>query len=258
MKGYAVVASAAMMAVAGTAQAATIVVAPGAMQGWTTPASESANGSIGITGTQPRSGNGSLELTGDRSRAVLGTLYPSVLSPTIAALSNVVSLTFDWQVATGSTSNYNALYTPALRLIISNGKDPKKEMIWEGVYNNTYNTTSQGIWYTSGANDKFYIGAGNENSGKSVASWAADTSLAGWNVVGISVGHGSGAGLGYHAFADNVTLTTTSGATTYNFERTAPAAVPEPGTWALMILGFGIVGYAMRRRTVRYNGRRLV
>ncbi|WP_294198354.1 FxDxF family PEP-CTERM protein [uncultured Sphingomonas sp.] len=27
------------------------------------------------------------------------------------------------------------------------------------------------------------------------------------------------------------------------------SAVPEPGTWALMILGFGVVGYAMRRRT---------
>jgi hypothetical protein len=31
------------------------------------------------------------------------------------------------------------------------------------------------------------------------------------------------------------------------------AAVPEPGTWALMILGFGVVGYAMRRRpSVRF------
>ncbi|WP_341207097.1 FxDxF family PEP-CTERM protein [uncultured Sphingomonas sp.] len=31
------------------------------------------------------------------------------------------------------------------------------------------------------------------------------------------------------------------------------SAVPEPGSWALMILGFGIVGYAMRRRpSVRF------
>ncbi|WP_058756032.1 DUF4394 domain-containing protein [Sphingomonas endophytica] len=28
----------------------------------------------------------------------------------------------------------------------------------------------------------------------------------------------------------------------------AIAAVPEPGTWGMMILGFGVVGYAMRRR----------
>jgi hypothetical protein len=27
-------------------------------------------------------------------------------------------------------------------------------------------------------------------------------------------------------------------------------AVPEPATWAMMILGFGLVGFAMRRRTV--------
>lgn len=38
---------------------------------------------------------------------------------------------------------------------------------------------------------------------------------------------------------------------TYNYTPTAQlGAVPEPATWALMILGFGAVGYAMRRRKV--------
>ena len=32
------------------------------------------------------------------------------------------------------------------------------------------------------------------------------------------------------------------------FKRSAVAAVPEPGTWAMMLAGFGIVGGAMRRR----------
>ena len=29
------------------------------------------------------------------------------------------------------------------------------------------------------------------------------------------------------------------------------ASVPEPATWAIMILGLGAVGYSMRRRTVK-------
>jgi hypothetical protein len=36
------------------------------------------------------------------------------------------------------------------------------------------------------------------------------------------------------------------------------AAVPEPATWALMILGFGTVGYAMRRRKATVHGAQLV
>jgi serralysin len=31
------------------------------------------------------------------------------------------------------------------------------------------------------------------------------------------------------------------------------AAVPEPATWAMMLLGFGAVGYSMRRRKVGYK-----
>lgn len=46
--------------------------------------------------------------------------------------------------------------------------------------------------------------------------------------------------------AGNRTITGTVG--------TQAAAVPEPATWGLMILGFGAVSYAMRRRqTIRFN-----
>ncbi|MBJ7410108.1 MAG: PEP-CTERM sorting domain-containing protein [Phenylobacterium sp.] len=37
----------------------------------------------------------------------------------------------------------------------------------------------------------------------------------------------------------------------YRIEITGPATVPEPGTWALMILGFGAVGIAARRRSIK-------
>lgn len=47
-------------------------------------------------------------------------------------------------------------------------------------------------------------------------------------------------------------LTGTAGAYGGNVTFTA-AAVPEPATWALMILGFGVVGYSLRRRpSVRF------
>jgi hypothetical protein len=31
------------------------------------------------------------------------------------------------------------------------------------------------------------------------------------------------------------------------------AAVPEPGTWAMMLLGFGAIGFSMRRRRTQQN-----
>lgn len=35
------------------------------------------------------------------------------------------------------------------------------------------------------------------------------------------------------------------------------AAVPEPATWTLMILGFGVVGYTLRQRKARFTGAQL-
>jgi hypothetical protein len=35
------------------------------------------------------------------------------------------------------------------------------------------------------------------------------------------------------------------------------SAVPEPTTWAMMLIGFGAVGYSMRRRKVSYGQRQL-
>lgn len=40
----------------------------------------------------------------------------------------------------------------------------------------------------------------------------------------------------------------TAGPATLTITRAAVAAVPEPGTWAMMLLGFGAIGASMRRR----------
>lgn len=36
---------------------------------------------------------------------------------------------------------------------------------------------------------------------------------------------------------------------------TVGGAVPEPATWAMMILGMGVVGYAMRRKKSRVTAK---
>jgi hypothetical protein len=40
----------------------------------------------------------------------------------------------------------------------------------------------------------------------------------------------------------------TSTQNSFEFDNIAVAAIPEPGTWALMISGFGLMGAALRRR----------
>lgn len=51
-----------------------------------------------------------------------------------------------------------------------------------------------------------------------------------------------------NAAVGSIKLTDTQGYSNAVLYRSTAAAVPEPGTWALMLLGFGAVGGAMRRR----------
>lgn len=48
---------------------------------------------------------------------------------------------------------------------------------------------------------------------------------------------------------DRVTeVTFSSGANSFEFDNIAAGAVPEPATWAMLIVGFGFVGASLRRR----------
>ena len=52
----------------------------------------------------------------------------------------------------------------------------------------------------------------------------------------------------FSALADNLAFTTGAGGTTrVNFAASVSGAVPEPATWAMMLVGFGGMGVAMRR-----------
>lgn len=215
-------------------------------------------GTVAITGNAPRDDTGSIELRGDRTRVQMGVQYGGANGATnLMSLSGVTGLAFDWRIAGDSVSGYNPSYTPALRLLVQDG-NARSELIWEGVYNNTYGNTVRDEWYSSSFADNFYqfvagqgvTTAGGQQVNKTLQSWILSNYSSTAFVSGISVGDGSGALATYHAFVDNVTLGTTAGSTTYNFELpSAIGAVPEPATWAMMIAGFGLVGGAIRRRS---------
>ncbi len=76
----------------------------------------------------------------------------------------------------------------------------------------------------------------------------------GENFLGLRVTSGGQNFFGF-AFTTNTVLNSfgfeTQPGVAITATRDLPAAVPEPGTWALLILGFGTVGFAMRRRKVQ-------
>ena len=224
---------------------------------WGTVAGEnSGGGSTKVTNAAPRSGNGSLELRGDRSRAQLGNQFGGFFtSPTnLLSLSTVTGLSFDWRIAADSSGAYNVDQTPALRLLVQDGST-RSELVWEGVYNGTYGNTARDTWYSTTFGASFYqyknggvTLAGGSQVNKTIASWIAGNYSSAAYVSAISVGVGSGFSKNYHAFADNVTLGTLNGSTTYNFE-TQP--VPEPSTWAATFAGFAAFAAAKRRKRAR-------
>lgn len=244
MVGAAALLSAAL--VAGAASASTVVVTPGDPQGWSNPTDENGGGgSASITNTSARSGNGSLETHGDRTRWVLGDLYSS--GSDLGLFSDFTDLAFEYQLDLLSTSACcDAKYSPALRLVVWDGAT-KYDFVWEQAYQaGGYGAAGDiGTWNTISSGGTFYRNGTSELDQRTLSTWAGGLSANAY-VGAVYIGVGSGIGSGYTAYVDNIT----AGGTTYNFET---GAVPEPATWAFMILGFAGAGAALRRRTRLVN-----
>ena len=98
---------------------------------------------------------------------------------------------------------------------------------WQGVFGRSWNLAAGQYWAvfeTGGTLSRMFNGAPNP-----LSQYAVRGGGVAWSQLG------SGAGLGVR-ITNNVASPPVSG------------AVPEPGTWAMMLIGFGVVGGALRAR----------
>ncbi|MGH6987878.1 MAG: hypothetical protein ACRED9_13710 [Caulobacteraceae bacterium] len=238
--------AAAVLIAAGSAQASTVDITSSNMQGWSSPPSEnSGGGAVAIVGTPSYGGNGSLQMTGDRGRFVLGGLIglygdPSTYANNLGPLSDFTDLSFSYEIDPASTSLLDPKYSPALGLVIWVG-GTREDLIFEQAYQaGGYGSEGPiGTWNTTSSTSLFYLQQeGNVNDDRTITQWLSDSSLNGAVVGGIYAGVGGGPGSEYKAYVGDIV----ANGTTYDFI----SSVPEPASWAMLILGFFGLGGVLR------------
>lgn len=216
---------------------------------------------VGITTDYARSGNGSAyfnQAQAQTGKADLQYYFGNQTGLAPIALSSLTSYSYDYLRDSSSTTT--SYLTPVLRLNMLRDGVFAGTLIWEAAYNLGTGPAATNTWLTGSGDlttgnfwtNNALLGPTDATAGgtKTLAQWIADNSGHSLSVYGIQVGFGSGWDGTFRGAADNVNVA--FGQTVYNanFE-VATAGVPEPATWAMMIMGFGMIGGAMRRRSTK-------
>lgn len=208
------------------------------------------DGVVGITTDYAQSGNGSIYFStvDGGSKADMEYYFSQPL-----ALADFEGASYDWYRDSASTNN--PIQTASLRLAL-NGAGGFTYLIFEPYYQGPPGPVATDTWVTSSFglgstvwsnNSSLALPLGTNNCGvgcfNSLSNWMTANPNA--TVLGFSTGVGSGWNGSFEGAVDNISFTFNGQTESFNFE---VAAVPEPGTWALMIAGFGLLGSALRRR----------
>lgn len=214
------------------------------------------NGTVGITTTYTNDGNGAAYFAdNDAADAAKGDLAYNFAAP--VALSSLTNVSYDFY--RDSSSTVNAGLAPVLRFNILKDGLFAGSLVLENIYQtqanapvDTWTSVTAGlnsgrIWAT---NTRLGPTFANANGGqKTFQQWIDDNAGSTLTVTGLSLGFGSGWTGTFAGAIDNVNFAFTGGPSAdFDFSVAAAAAVPEPGSWAMMLVGFGLVGGVARRR----------
>lgn len=107
----------------------------------------------------------------------------------------------------------------------------------DGYFHNHGGTQGFNIYaIVNGSTQTIFSYAGGVPADSYYLSGLGTIGFGGGTVTGIQIASTGYVGNAFHAFGDE------------SFTLNVSGAVPEPGTWAMLLLGFGAIGVAMRRR----------
>jgi hypothetical protein len=219
---------------------------------------------VGINNTYPHGGDGSVyfhTVDGNSKADIEYLVNPTQAGPNgvysdgqpLGALSDLTAFSYEWYRDSASTNS--GVQVPSLRLQVTNGVNTGY-LVFEPTYSQFVGDLPTDTWVTSDlfANPNLTLWSNGTLPDQNLynitlSDWM--TTLAGYDVIGISSGVGSGWAGSFTGAVDNITFGFNGVNTTTTFE--VSPAVPEPASVVsvLTACGMGLAAAAYRRRRAR-------